>query len=1116
MTMQQAFLYFLFCLCLVLCSCERQQGEVPFRLLTGEQTGLAFENRLEATEGFNVFDYMYFYNGGGVAAGDFNRDSLIDLYFTSNMGPNGLFLNRGNLQFEEVTQEAGVAGGSAWSSGVSVVDINQDGLLDIYVSQVSNLGPFEGANQLFICQEIVDGIPRYEEQAAAYGLDFRGFGTQASFFDYDLDGDLDVFQLNHSLHQNGTFDRRDKFVGTRDTAAGDRLLRNDGNGQFTDVTDSAGIISTVLGYGLGVTTGDINLDGWPDIYIGNDFHENDYLYINQQDGTFRETLSEHMGHTSRFSMGVDMADLNNDAHSEVISLDMLPADPVILKSSLGEDPYDIYSYKLKFGYHDQFARNNLQLNNQNGTFSEIGLYAGVAATDWSWAALLFDFENDGRKDLFISNGIPRRMNDIDYINFRADEVAGRKGEGSKPELAIEETMPQIELPNTFYRNRGDLRFDNWTNRIDNAQPSYSNGAVYADLDNDGDLDIVTNNLYAAPFIYENLAELSAASERHYLQFDFEGPAGNRNGIGTSVLVYKGTERLFYQHFPVRGYQSALAPGLHVGIGDTASVDSILIIWPDQSYQLLGQRPYDERHLLRWQEGLPTFDYERLHRRPEPPYPIVDLSDALPLDVVHEENEGFIEFLREPLIPHMVSREGPALAVADANGDGLEDFFLGGAKRQTGRVYLQTPDERFVALPQAALSQDSMYEDVDAAWTDVDQDGDADLIVASGGNEFRGQDTYMRPRLYLNDGTGQLTRDTSAFAGAYLTASCVLVADMNGNGLPDVFFGGRAVPWNYGEVPRSFLFQNQGQGRFKDITEEWSAELRQAGLVTDGQWTDIDQDGDPDLILAAEWSPLQIYRNETGRFQRQLLDDRSGWWKMVYAADFDLDGDTDILAGNIGENNKLQPTAEQPIRMYVNDFDENGQIEQILTYYLDGREVPFASYAELTKQLVQLKKRYLYARDFAEASIEELFGKDKLAESSRLTVNTLSSFYYENLGNGQFRAHVLPPELQFSTLKAAAEIGRTNVTSSKTELLVGGNFYPNNIEMGRYDASYGHLLQIGPGGLLHTAPVGQVVLSGEVRAIQPIRIGEIPCYLIAKNAAALQIVQIGSIPRPSIQ
>lgn len=1087
---------------------DDQKGQVAFELLEKETTGLDFENVLEESVIFNVFNYMYFYNGGGLAAEDLNQDGLVDLYFTSNMGPNKLFLNEGGMKFKDVTDLAGVAGLEGWTSGVTIVDINNDGLKDLYVSQIGDYLIFDSHNQLYVCTGMNNGVPQYTEQSAEYGLDLVGFSTQAVFFDYDLDGDLDLFQLNHSLHENGTFGEKENFKNTQHPLSGDKLLRNDG-GKFIEVTMNAGIKSTVIGYGLGVATGDVNLDGWPDLYIGNDFHENDYLYINQQDGSFKEVLAEQINHTSRFSMGVDIADINNDAHSDIISLDMMPENREILKASLGEDPYDIYEFKITYGYNHQYARNNLQLNQRNGTFSEIGLFADVYASDWSWAPLLFDMDNNGTKDLFISNGIPRRMNDIDYVNFRAnDELRWKQNINSLSEedLALQEKMPQIKLPNKFLLNNGKLKFEDITGLVNNARPSYSNGAIYADLDNDGDLDVVVNNLEDAPFVYRNLSEEKKAADNHYLKLRFEGPPANIDGIGASVVLYKGEERLFYQHFPVRGYQSCMPTGLHIGLGEASKIDSVHVIWPDQTYEVITSLEQNSKLKLQWKNGLPTFDFTKLHMQVKPSVPMQDITQTARLSVVHEEN-NFVDFHRERLIPHMVSAEGPALAVGDANNDGLDDVFVGSSKWLYSRLLIQNKNGTFEDRTPQLILQDSTFEDVDAVWADIENDGDQDLIVASGGNEFRGTQRPMKQRVYLNDGRGNFTLNEDAFPDAFLTASCVLATDFNEDGLVDFFFGGRAVPWNYGLIPHSYLFENQGDGTFKDVTEIKASGLREAGMIKGGQWVDLDQDGDQDLLLAAEWSPLLVYINENGQFTRQALNELSGWWNTVLAHDFDQDGDIDILAGNTGKNSKLKPTEDQPIRLYVNDFDDNDQIEQILTYYLEGKETPFATYAELTKQLVHLKKKFLFAKDFAKADMKEIFGEEKLAASQVLEANTMASYYFENTGDGQtFTAHVLPDELQLSTINAA--IAFNNDKEAPQQALLGGNFYESNVEMGRYDASYGHMLGIGADGAFTIGSIGGIRIPGKVKHIVPIQIGGQYCLIFAKNNGPLQVLKVG--------
>lgn len=1082
---------------------EPLTGPVQFQLLQAEETGLRFTNELQQNTEFNVFAYMYFFNGGGVAAGDFNNDGLVDLYFTSNMGPNSLFLNEGDLQFSEVTETARVAGLNGWTTGVSVVDINNDGLLDLYVCQMGDYEGIRGHNQLYVNQGIKNGIPVFEDQAAYYGLDFVGFSTQASFFDYDLDGDLDMFLLNHSLHQNGTFGPRRTFDEIHPTS-GDKLFRNDG-GRFTDVTEASGILSTVIGYGLGIANSDINMDGWPDLYIGNDFHENDYLYINQQDGTFKEVLTEQINHTSRFSMGVDIADINNDGYKDIVSLDMLPEDPYILKTSLGEDGYNIFQFKLGYGYNPQFARNNLQLNNGNNTFSEIGIYAGIFASDWSWAPLIFDFDHDGLKDLFISNGIPRRMNDIDYINYRlSDENLKWKtdnNEMSDEDMQVVDEMPQIKLANKFFRNQGDLTFDDWKGRIDNNAISYSNGSVYADLDNDGDLDVVTNNIDDAPFLYRNMTQEQGAELGNYLYFQFEGPEANRLAIGARVLLVTDQGQYLEEHFPVRGYQSCHAPGLHIGLDKAADIKMAAVIWPDGTYESIETPALNATNVLKWRAGLPAFDFSGLQNREPSSYAFTDITATAGLDFEHQENP-FVEFNREGLIPHMMSAEGPALAVGDVNGDGREDVFLGNSKRNFSAIYWQKADGSFINRTPNAILQDSLFEDVHAVFVDMENDGDLDLFIAAGGNEYRGKSEALKQRAYRNDGSGHFER-IDPFPEVYLTASCILPEDFNGDGLVDFFIGGRSVTSQYGTLPNSYLMMNQGDGQFVDVTRKYSETLAEAGLVKHGQWADMDGDGDPDLVLAVEWEPITVYRNDGDRFVKEVVNEESGWWNFIEVHDFDQDGDQDILAGNLGENSKLRPGKEEPVRMYVNDFDQNGQVEQILTYYLEGKEVPFANYAEITKQMVGLKKRYLYAKDFAAATLEEIFGREALEQAAKYEINTLASKYLENTG-GKFVARPLPARLQFAPLKAAAVYDLNG--DDQMEVLLGGNFFESNIEMGFYDADYGSVLSFGQNDSLTVSTLGNLAIKGQVRRIAPIHIGNRLAFILAKNNEAVQLLR----------
>ena len=1076
-----------------------------FVALDNKRTGLDFSNDLSYNQQFNLFKYIYFYNGSGVGAGDFNNDGRIDLFFGSNQHQNTLYLNKGGLRFQDVTKQAAIPQDGGWSTGISVVDINNDGLLDIYVCRVGNFETLHSRNQLLINKgPDASGVPRFEDQAKAYGLDFSGFSTQAAFFDYDNDGDLDLFLLNHSVHQNGTFRPRAEFAGTYHPLSGDRIYRNDG-AAFTDVTALTGINSTAIGYGLGISIADINGDGYPDIYIGNDFHENDYLYINQRNGTFREQGTEAMMHTSQYSMGVDVADVNNDAAPEIISMDMLPADPYILKRSLGEDTYDLFHEKIGMGYSYQYTRNNLQLNRRNGCFSETGLYSGVAATDWSWAPLWMDFDNDGWKDLFISNGIPKRMNDIDYINFVSNGEVQQKintDDMQEKDMSLIEKFPEIKLPNKFFHNGGDLHFSDESDAVTGNDPTFSNGAVYADLDGDGDLDIVVNNIDHPAIVYENRSADTAG--KSFLRLHLKGPEKNRHALGAKLVVYAGDGVRTYEKYPVRGFMSSMEIPLQAGIRNTR-VDSALLIWPDRTYSRLSVTAGDVQ--LSYSTGLPAFDFRRLAARDAlPPVPATDLTAASRLDFVHAENH-FVEFDREPLIPHMVSTEGPALAVADINGDGLDDIFLGGARDHRSAICLQQPGGRFQRTIQPELDRDSSDEDVAACWTDLNRDGHPDLVVGSGGNEFYGNDPHNTPRVYLNDGQAHFNKLDNAFPDLYLTASTVAPCDINGDGYPDLFIGARAVPWAYGEVPHSYLLLNDRQGHFKDATDALAKDLAQVGLVTQALWFDIDGDGDQDLLIALEWGSITAFINSNGHFTKKQLSDKKGWWNFILPCDVDGDGRTDIIAGNLGLNSRLKASVKEPVRLYYNDFDGNGRKEQVLTYYIGGKEIPFATKAELEKQMPILKKKFLYAGDFAKASLHDLFNADKLEGASLLTADYFANSILLNKGGLQFQTVALPWEAQLSPYKDAVVVDANG--DALPDILLVGNYYDNNIEMGRYDADYGLVLVNGGGGRFSCRMMSGVALRCQVRHVQPLRMGSRKGLVLACNSDSARIITIGS-------
>ena len=1087
------------CCVMLLAGCREEAKDMQFELLESNRTGLHFSNELTPTARLNMFKYMYFYNGAGAAAGDFNNDGKVDLFFASNQAQNTLYLNDGDLHFRDITKEARIPADSGWSTGVSVVDINNDGLLDLYVCRVDQFEGLKGANQLLVCDGIKDGIPTYTERSAEYGLSFSGFSTQAAFLDYDLDGDLDMFLMNHSVHHNGTFGKRERFMGTYHPLSGDRFFRND-NGHYTDITKETGINSSVIGYGLGIVISDINMDGYPDIFIGNDFHENDYLYINQRNGTFRDEMQERTMHSSQFSMGVDAGDINNDGLPELVSMDMLPDDPYILRRSLGEDEYNLFKMKISYGYGYQYARNNFQLNRGNAMFSEVGLYAGIYASDWSWAPLWLDFDNDGWKDLFISNGIPRRLNDMDYVNYITNDELQQKireARVTKEDMTAIDKFPQIKLPNRFFRNDRNAQFKDLAASVGNDQNTFSNGAVYADLDNDGDLDLVVNNISDPVVVYRNNANDKDSAT--YLDIRLKGPEKNINASGATVFLYSGSEVRTYEKTSVHGFQSSMEIPLHIGLRNT-SVDSLILLWPDQCVQKINYSPTQKQITVQYSPGLPKVDKSRLLPVQHEVADFENVTAQTGLQYLHKEN-NFVEFNREPLVPRMLSTEGPALAIADINGDKLDDVFAGSARGSRSQVFLQQRGGRFVNLPQPALAADSNYEDVDASWTDVNGDGFPDLLVASGGNEYYGHDSMMLPRLYLNDGKGKLTRKEDAFSNVYLTGSCILPYDFNGDGHVDLFVGARDVPYEYGQIPESYFLVNDGKGKF---TTEKSIDGK-IGLVRDGEWIDIDNDGDKDLVLALEWDGICAMVNQQGRFTKTMLTDKKGWWNFVLPVDVNGDGKMDLVAGNMGLNCRLKASEDKPVRLYYNDFDGNGKKEQLVTYYIHGEELPFANKMELEKQIPLLKKKFLYAGDFAKANPEQIFGKEKLSASEIRTANYFLNSVLINKGGNKFELQALPWQAQLTPYMHATA---TDINEDGyPDLILAGNFYENNVQMGRNDADMGTVLVNNGKGNFTYAPASSLCLKGQVRKVFPIGIDGMKNTLcMIRNSDSLVVVR----------
>jgi enediyne biosynthesis protein E4 len=1102
-------------LALPACKNEKPKAQPLFKTLTAEKTGLSFSNILKPTQELNLITYMYYYNGAGVGAGDFNNDGLTDLFFSANQGENKLFLNKGQLQFKDVTKAASIPQDSGWSTGVSVVDINNDGLLDIYICRVGHYKSLLSKNQLLICQGLgKDSVPFYADEAAAYGLDFSGFSTQATFFDYDGDRDLDMFLLNHSVNHDGNYAPRENFINTFDSLAGQKLFRNESKKNnagkkvsfFIEVTKAAGINGSRIGYGLGVAVADINLDGWPDFYVGNDFHEDDYLYINQKNGTFKESGAQQLMHTSQFSMGVDVADINNDAWPEIVSLDMLPYEPYMLRRSLAEDDYNIFMQKIKYGYTWQYARNNLQLNMGNGSFCEVGQYAGIHATDWSWGSLWMDFDNDGYKDIFISNGIPKRMNDIDYINFISDQQVQQQlqsGSIQEKEILLNNKFPEIKIPNQFFRNTGNIKFENITDAIADNQPSFSNGCINADLDNDGDMDIVVNNINDPVMVYENTANNEKLKPS--IAISLKGAGENINAIGAKIILFSNDKIHMYENFAVHGFQSSMVCPLVVGASNV-KMDSVFLIWPDNTFKKIALQP-GKNYSYTYEQGLPLFNYAIVTNfTKRNSFNATDITAQTGISHLHEENV-FNEFDREPLMPHMVSTEGPALAVADINHDGLEDFFVGASKTFKNVIYIQQPGGTFNKTTQPSMDKDSMWENVAAVWADVNNDSHIDLIIATGGNEFYGGDEHQLPLLYINDGKANFTRKEDAFENIFQTQSTIAPYDFDKDGFVDLFIGCRTVPWNYGKTPPSFLLRNDGTGKFTDVTKKYIPQLASLGMITNAVWFDMNKDGDTDLLLCHEWGSVDVLLNKKTYFERKVLTDKKGWWNFVLPFDADGDGDYDIIVGNAGQNNKFNVTDKLPLHLYYNDFDGNGIYEQIFSYYVGGTEIPFSSKMELEKRLPYIKKDYLYAADFAKTSLFGLFGEDKIKKATQLTADYLSNAILINNGNLNFEVKTLPTTAQLSAYRTAAIVNAN--ADNLPDVLLGGNFYENNVQAGRFDGDYGTLLINKGKGAFAAENLNGLVIKGQVRQILPININKKQAFVLAKNNDSLQVIQFSN-------
>ncbi len=1061
--------------------------EPLFQLLDPENTGIDFRNEVVDGEHFNIITYRNFYNGGGVAIGDINNDSLPDIYFTANQATNKLYLNQGGFTFKDITDEAGVGGSKAWTTGVTMADVNGDGLLDIYVCNSGDIKGADKENELFIN----NGDLTFTARAREYNLNNSGYSTHAAFFDYDQDGDLDCYILNNSFRDPEKIELYKKVREQENDPGGDKLMRND-QGIFKDVTREAGIYSSDIGFGLGVAIGDLNHDNLPDIYISNDFWERDYLYINQGDGRFSEELINRMDYCSIASMGADIADINNDGSPEIFTTDMLPADNYRLQTTMAFDPYHLEDPQYRANFHYQMVQNCLHLNDGSANFQEIALLSGVAATDWSWGALLFDFENDGMKDLFVSNGIARDLMSMDFLEFLADKEKRNKivaAKGKYDHRDFISYMPTEAISNYAFRGNGQLIFKDQADSLGLGQPSFSNGSAYGDLDNDGDLDLVVNNLNQPSFVYRNDASL--VHSNHFLKIEFKGYAKNPFGIGTKVVIKANDNKFMLENFNNRGFQSSIEPSLLFGLGDINEVNELKVVWPDGKVEVQHDIKTDQTIILSYDRAVPP----KVTSTPKITSPLFE-QISVPKEARHTENP-YNDFEREILLPHMLSTEGPRLVTGDVNGDELEDFILLGATNDPDKLFIQTAHGTFHFKKSVALAGDESFESTCGALFDQDGDGDLDLMIGSGGNEIEKDRSKYLVRFYKNDGSGNFHADPTRIPQVIGNFSTVEAADFDQDGAMDVFLGARSVPGNYGLPPRNYLLRNVN-GTFIDKTPPGLANI---GMVTDASWSDVDNDGDKDLIVVGNWMSIHIFKNENGKIDNNTtISNSQGWWNRIEAADLDNDGDTDFVVGNWGLNTKFKASPDKPMSMFVNDYDNNGKSEFIINWYppLDHLAYPFAPRMELIAQLPSLRKRILKYEDYAPMTYDSLFSSELRGSSVAYAVNFLESAVLWNEGGNQFTLSALPLEAQVSPVFGIVADDLDG--DGLVDIWLGGNFYAAKPQVGRHDASRGVFLKgSSDRNFTHLPPnTSGLYVKGEVRDAVVIKTNGSNRILVARN------------------
>ncbi len=1106
------------CQVLVLIACanlfiachQTKKTETLFQLMEADSTGINFQNNVSDTKDENSFQFRNFYNGGGVALGDINNDGLPDVVLTSNLGSNRIYINKGNFKFDDITATSGFQQNNQWSTGVTFVDINNDGWLDIYICSSGHVGTNNRLNQLYINNH----NNTFTEAAKQYGLDHSGYSTQAVFFDYDLDGDLDCFIIDNSPIPFGTLN----YQGMRDSAlsawkvpeqykgGGNHLFKNTNN-HFEEVTQKAGIHTSLLSFGLGISVADINGDGYPDIYVGNDFLERDYLYINQKNGTFKDELEKYMQHISMSSMGTDIADINNDGYPDIYTTDMLPADDYRLKTTGTFDNVDLYRSKIKAGFYNQYVRNCLQLNNKNGQFLDIANYSGVAATDWSWGLVLFDADNDGFNDIYVCNGINRDLSNLDFLDFFSNDLYRKMLlTGTRENIAdsLIKKIPQTPLLNKVYRNSGNLKFEDVGKKWGFTKPSFSNTVAYADLDNDGDLDMIVNNENQPAFVYKNNSR-QLPDKNNYIAVSLKGNGSNGFAIGSKIKIYQGQQILYREVEPVRGFQSSVEYKQTIGLGKFTAIDSMIITWPDLS-SITYKNPSINK-LYNIQEVIPknsSISKEIVTNSSTIFHPIKSNFDK------HNEDD-YVDFYTEQNIPKMLSREGPKATVGDVNGDGLDDVFIGGATNQAGQLYLQNGNGTFTKKPEKVFEQFANFEDIATLFFDVDGDGDLDLFIGAGGNVATINSRELQHRLYKNDGKGNFSLDIGAFPINDANVAIAVPYDFDNDGDLDLFVGSRSVPQVYGANPVSHIYVNDGKGYFADLEKEKIGTIATIGMVTDAMWADVSGDKAKELIIVGEWMVPHIFSCKNQQFTevKTNMDNLFGWWRDVIATDVNGDGKTDLVLGNIGDNFYLHPDYKNPVKLWVKDFDQNGTVDKIMTQMVEGKDMTVFLKHEMEAQLPILKKQNLLHEAFAKKSIQELFLEKILRGALVKQFNYTSSIVAINQGNGQFLIEKLPAMVQLSSVNAGVANDVNN--DGFMDLVLGGNDFDLVPQFGRLDANMCTVLLNNGHGKFENVETrfAGISESAEIKDIKKIIVNKRECLLILQNNEYPVLYELGN-------